>query len=167
MAGDERSRRRSSARGTWSEVPAPPSAKVADIPTSACECRYPAPLDDLVARTGWSTPPPNLVAPLRPGRASVSAFIDLALAPFTEAPAEDQMRIDQLKRDLAIVVSAEALFILTDQCGLREADAIDSAVPTATTLTKIASNGRSQTRSEPVSKLVLPAPGEAERASTL
>jgi hypothetical protein len=119
---------------------------VADIPTSACECRYPAPLDDLVAldRLVHTATQPGCAATARPGIRF--RLIDLALAPFTEAPAEDQMRIDQLKRDLAIVVSAEALFILTDQCGLREADAIDSAVPTATTLTKIASNGRSQTR---------------------
>jgi hypothetical protein len=43
-----------------------------------------------------------------------------------------------LKHDLAIVVSAEALFVLTDLCGLSPADAIASATRTATTLTKAA-----------------------------
>ena len=37
-----------------------------------------------------------------------------------------------------IVVSAEALFVLTDLCGLSPDDAIASAVRTATTLTKAA-----------------------------
>jgi len=44
----------------------------------------------------------------------------------------------RLKQDLAIVVSAEALFVLTDLCGLSPDDAIASAVRTATTLTKAA-----------------------------
>ena len=43
-----------------------------------------------------------------------------------------------LKQDLAIVVSAEALFVLTDLCGLSPDDAIASAVRTATTLTSAA-----------------------------
>jgi len=44
----------------------------------------------------------------------------------------------QLKRDLAVVVSAEALFILTDLCGLSPDDAIASAVHAARTLTEAA-----------------------------
>jgi AcrR family transcriptional regulator len=44
----------------------------------------------------------------------------------------------QLKRDLAVVMSAEALFILTDLCGLDPEEAIHSAVRTATTLTEAA-----------------------------
>ena len=44
----------------------------------------------------------------------------------------------QLKRDLAVVVSAEALFTLTDLCGLSPDDAIASAVATARTLTEAA-----------------------------
>ena len=44
----------------------------------------------------------------------------------------------QLKRGLAVVVSAEALFALTDLCGLDPDEAIASAVRTATTLTQAA-----------------------------
>ena len=44
----------------------------------------------------------------------------------------------QLKRDLAVVMSPEALFTLTDLCGLTPADAIASAVRTARTLTEAA-----------------------------
>ena len=47
-------------------------------------------------------------------------------------------RATQLERDLAVVVSAEALFCLTDLCGLSLDDAIDSAVRTAKTLTQAA-----------------------------
>ncbi|MET8450229.1 hypothetical protein [Streptomyces sp. NPDC005209] len=39
----------------------------------------------------------------------------------------------QLKRDLAVVVSAEALFSLTDLCGLDPGEAVTSVVRTATT----------------------------------
>lgn len=62
-------------------------------------------------------------------------LIDEALA-----PAEDMSpgAVSQLKRDLALVVSAEALFTLTDLCGLSPDDAIASAVRTATTLTEAA-----------------------------
>jgi len=44
----------------------------------------------------------------------------------------------QLKRDLAVVVSAEALFTLTDLCGLSPDDAIASAVRTAAAVTGVA-----------------------------
>ena len=44
----------------------------------------------------------------------------------------------QLKRDLAVVVSAEALFTLTDLCGLSPEDAIASARHTARALTEAA-----------------------------
>ena len=44
----------------------------------------------------------------------------------------------QLKRDLAVVVSAEALFTLTDLCGLSPEDAIASAGHTARALTEAA-----------------------------
>ena len=47
-------------------------------------------------------------------------------------------RLDQLKRDLAVVISAEALFSLIDLCGLRPEEAIASAVQTARTLTEAA-----------------------------
>jgi AcrR family transcriptional regulator len=60
-------------------------------------------------------------------------LIDHALAPF-----EATRALAQLKRDLAVVVSAEALFVLTDLCGLTPGEAIASAVRTASTLTEAA-----------------------------
>ena len=44
----------------------------------------------------------------------------------------------QLKQDLAVVMSAEALFTLTDLAGLSPDDAIASAVRTARTITAVA-----------------------------
>jgi hypothetical protein len=44
----------------------------------------------------------------------------------------------QLRRDLAVVVSAEAFFTLIDLCGLSPDEAIASAVQTAATLTTAA-----------------------------
>jgi len=52
--------------------------------------------------------------------------------------AGDDAVLAQLKRDLAVVISAEALFTLTDLCGLSAEDAIASAVHTARTLTQAA-----------------------------
>jgi AcrR family transcriptional regulator len=63
-------------------------------------------------------------------------LIDYALAPFAENLAPAAMT--RLKLDLAVVVSAEAFFTLTDLCGLAPDDAIASAVRTATTLTRAA-----------------------------
>lgn len=67
------------------------------------------------------------------------AWIDEALAPAeaTLAPA-DAEAFAQLKRNLAVVVSAEALFTLTDLCGLSPDDAIASAAQLATTITATA-----------------------------
>jgi AcrR family transcriptional regulator len=68
-------------------------------------------------------------------------LIDYALAPFAQAGGPVSLSpaaMAQLKQDLAIVVSAEALFVLTDLCGLAPDDAIGSVVRTATTLTKAA-----------------------------
>ncbi|MCC5477025.1 TetR/AcrR family transcriptional regulator [Streptomyces sp. NPDC059680] len=66
-------------------------------------------------------------------------LIDLALQPLEETlGVSDPEALAQLKRDLAVVVSAEALFSLTDLCGLAPDDAIASAVHTATTLTEAA-----------------------------
>ena len=62
-------------------------------------------------------------------------LIDEALAPMAGA---DPETLTQLKRDLAIVMSAEALFILTDLCGLPAEDAIASVVRTARTVTAAA-----------------------------
>jgi hypothetical protein len=58
-------------------------------------------------------------------------LIDAALAPLGTKPG-----VAQLKRDLAVVVSAEALFCLTDLCGMDPDHAVTSIVHTATTLTR-------------------------------
>jgi AcrR family transcriptional regulator len=73
----------------------------------------------------------------RPGEAAARpghrfGLIDHALRPL----AADTAVLAQLKRDLAVVISAEALFTLTDLCGLSPEDAIASAVHTARTLTQ-------------------------------
>lgn len=66
-------------------------------------------------------------------------LIDYALAPFESTlAARDPDALPQLKRDLAVAVSAEALFVLTDLCGLNPDDAIASASRTAATLTEAA-----------------------------
>ena len=66
-------------------------------------------------------------------------LIDHAIAPLDDTlGTTDPDALTQLKRDLAVVVSAEALFTLTDLCGLTPDDAIASAVRTATTLTEAA-----------------------------
>jgi AcrR family transcriptional regulator len=69
-------------------------------------------------------------------------LIDYALAPFAAHPwriPPDAMT--RLKRDLAVAVSAEAFFVLTDLCGLAPDDAIGSATRTAATLTRAAFAG--------------------------
>jgi AcrR family transcriptional regulator len=63
-------------------------------------------------------------------------LIDEALAPLNETLAAGALA--QLKRDLAAVVSAEALFSLTDLSGLTAGDAIASLVRTARTVTEAA-----------------------------
>ena len=66
-------------------------------------------------------------------------LINQALAPMEDAlGVSDPERFAQLKFDLAVVISAEALFTLTDFCGLAADDAIASAVQTASTLTSAA-----------------------------
>jgi AcrR family transcriptional regulator len=83
---------------------------------------------------------PETVATRRPGLRF--GLIDHALAPLTDAPARiTPAALAQLKNDLAVVVSAEALFCLTDLCGLEPEAAITSAVHTATTLTRAAIEG--------------------------
>ena len=82
---------------------------------------------------------PDLAA-TRPGHRF--ALIDLALAPVAGADpplaGADPPLLAQLKEGLAVVMSAEALFVLTDLCRLPPADAIASAVHTARTLTAAA-----------------------------
>ena len=66
-------------------------------------------------------------------------LIDHALAPFAASLPPDAMA--RLKLDLAVVVSAEAFFTLTDLCGLTADQAITSATRTASTLTSAAFAG--------------------------
>jgi AcrR family transcriptional regulator len=80
---------------------------------------------------------PADVATLRPGMRF--GLIEHALAPLAAAPgALAPAALRQLERDLAVVVSAEALFVLTDLCGLGPDEAVASAVHTATALTRAA-----------------------------
>jgi hypothetical protein len=80
---------------------------------------------------------PDLPGTARPGIRF--GLIECALAPFVEAvESANSERLAQLRLDLAVVVSAEALFSLTDLCGLSIEDAIDSAEKTARTLTSAA-----------------------------
>jgi AcrR family transcriptional regulator len=66
-------------------------------------------------------------------------LIDYALAPLAQTLGRaDPAALTQLKRDLGVVVSAEALFSLTDLYKLDPEDAIASVVHTATTLTQAA-----------------------------
>jgi len=66
-------------------------------------------------------------------------LIDAALDPVAGAwAASDPAAYGQLKRGLAVVVSAEALFVLTDLVGLGPEEAVASGVATARTLTAAA-----------------------------
>ena len=77
---------------------------------------------------------PDLSGRARPGIRF--GLIEYALAPFFDAlDACNPELLARLRLDLAVVVSAEALFSLTDLCGLSIEDAIDSAEKTARTLT--------------------------------
>jgi AcrR family transcriptional regulator len=77
------------------------------------------------------------LAPGRPGYRF--GLIDYALAPLAGTlGAADPERFAMLKSNLAIVVSAEALFTLTDLCGLAPDAAIASAVTAARTITAAA-----------------------------
>jgi AcrR family transcriptional regulator len=84
----------------------------------------------------------TLIRPAQAGARPGLRFglIDDALSPLAEtvAAAARPAALTQLKRDLAVVVSAEALFSLTDLYGLDPEDAIASIVHTATTLTRAA-----------------------------
>jgi len=80
---------------------------------------------------------PELSRRARPGIRF--GLIEHALAPFFGVfEAADPELLAQLRLDLAVVVSAEALFCLTDLCSLSVEDAIDSAEKTARTLTSAA-----------------------------
>ena len=87
--------------------------------------------------TGTRTAPaPHGPPPARPGYRF--GLIDYALRPLATDNAAGAATLAQLKRDLAVVVSAEALFILTDLCGLSPEDAIASAAHAARALTQAA-----------------------------
>jgi AcrR family transcriptional regulator len=80
---------------------------------------------------------PEAAGTARPGYRF--GLIDCALAP--SADALDPAALANLKLDLAVVVSAEAFFTLTDLCGLSPDDATASAARTAATLTRAAFAG--------------------------
>jgi AcrR family transcriptional regulator len=66
-------------------------------------------------------------------------LIDHALAPLTATVGQQRPEaLRLLKQDLSMVMSAEALFTLTDLCGLTPDEAIASAVRTARTITAAA-----------------------------
>jgi AcrR family transcriptional regulator len=80
---------------------------------------------------------PELSGRARPGIRF--GLIEYALAPFVNVlDAANPELLAPLRLDLALVISAEALFSLTDLCGLSVEDAIDSAEKTARTLTSAA-----------------------------
>lgn len=62
------------------------------------------------------------------------AWIEYALAPAETAVSPDLL--SRLKRDLAIIISPEALFILTDLCGLTPDDAVAHIARLASTVTR-------------------------------
>jgi AcrR family transcriptional regulator len=76
------------------------------------------------------------LAATRPGQRF--GLIDHALAAPADLSGVSADRLEQLRRDLAVVISAEALFTLTDLYGLPPDEAISSGVQTARTLTEAA-----------------------------
>jgi AcrR family transcriptional regulator len=73
-------------------------------------------------------------AGMRPGQRF--ALMDEALAPVADGL--DAAVLERLKQDLAIVMSAEGLLVLTDLCGLSGDDAVAAAVRPARTITAAA-----------------------------
>ena len=84
---------------------------------------------------------PELAASYRPGIRF--GLIDQALDPVTGIFGLPAKRLAQLKNDLAAVISADALFPLTDLCRLSPDEAVSSLVRTATTITAVAASGDS------------------------
>ena len=73
-------------------------------------------------------------AQIRPGLRF--GLIEHALAPWNADNPDRQADGEQLVRDLAVVISAESLFTLTDLCGLAGDDAVASLTHTARRLTE-------------------------------
>lgn len=83
---------------------------------------------------------------VRPGSAASRpglrfGLIDAALQPWAESADVDPTTLAQLKCDLAIVMSAEAVFSLLDLGGLSPEEAVAGIVRTASTLTRAALSG--------------------------
>ena len=79
-------------------------------------------------------------------------LIDDALAPWIDDNPARRDDVEQLVRDLAVVISAESLFTLTDACGLSPDAAVASLVHTArcvTAATVMTSCGRSHGTTPP------------------
>jgi hypothetical protein len=76
-------------------------------------------------------------------------LIDQALDPVAGTLRVPPQRLAQLKHDLAAIISAEALFSLTDLCRLAPDDAVGSLVRTATTITAAATRGDGTAPSQP------------------
>jgi AcrR family transcriptional regulator len=74
-------------------------------------------------------------APARPGLRF--GLIDEALQPLADSASLDEQTLAQLKRDLSVVMGAEALFSLMDLNGLAPEDAVASIVRTATALVQV------------------------------
>ena len=65
------------------------------------------------------------------------ALIDQALAPLSaHDPGIDAATLEQLRRDLAVVISAEAVLTLTDLYGLDPEETVASIVHTARLITE-------------------------------
>jgi AcrR family transcriptional regulator len=76
-------------------------------------------------------------------------LISQALDPIAGTLRVSPQRLAQLKHDLAAIISAEALFSLTDLCRLTPDDAVGSLVRTATTITAAATRGDGTGPSQP------------------
>lgn len=76
-------------------------------------------------------------------------LIDQALDPIAGTLRLPPERLAQLKHDLAAIVSAEALFSLTDLCRLTPDEAVGSLVRTATTITAAATRDDGTSPSQP------------------
>jgi len=113
------------------------STDVVERVTAACEylLRHVLTFQKAVRATIAATiVDPDEAATARPGMRF--DLIDFALAPAEESAGVSITELAQLKRDLAVVMGAEALFCLLDQCGVPPEEAIASIVHTTTMLTR-------------------------------